>query len=47
WQGQVGQAFDYAMVLYIDAAMVLIPLCLIPFLRNREERSGAMPVRAD
>jgi PAT family beta-lactamase induction signal transducer AmpG len=47
WQGQVGQAFDYAMVLYIDAAMVLIPLCLIPFLRNREERSGAIPVRAD
>jgi glycogen synthase len=39
WQGQVVQAFDYAMV--------LIPMCLIPFLRNREERSGAIPVRAD
>ena len=37
WQGQVAERYDYATVLYIDAALVLIPLCVIPFLRSREE----------
>lgn len=37
WQGQVAERFDYAAVLYLDAALVLIPLCVIPFLRSREE----------
>ena len=41
WQGQVAEAVDYAMVLYMDAAIVLLPLCLIPFLRNREVPGGA------
>ncbi len=37
WQGQVAERFDYAVVLYVDAALVLIPLCVIPLLRTREE----------
>ena len=37
WQGQVAERFDYAAVLCIDAALVLIPLCVIPLLRTREE----------
>jgi PAT family beta-lactamase induction signal transducer AmpG len=36
WQGIVAERFDYAAVLYLDALFVLVPLCLIPFLRNRE-----------
>jgi PAT family beta-lactamase induction signal transducer AmpG len=36
WQGQVAERFDYATVLYFDAAIMLIPLSIIPFLRNRE-----------
>jgi PAT family beta-lactamase induction signal transducer AmpG len=36
WQGQVAERFDYATVLYLDAAIMLIPLSIIPFLRNRE-----------
>ena len=41
WQGQVAERFDYAAVLYIDAALVLIPVCVIPFLRSREESISA------
>ena len=37
WQGQVAERFGYAAVLYLDAAIVLMPLCVIPFLRTREE----------
>lgn len=47
WQGQVAERFDYAAVLYLDAALVLLPLCLIPFLRSREESGAAPPVRVD
>ena len=42
WQGQVAERFDYAAVLYIDAALVLIPLCVIPFLRSREESGSTL-----
>jgi len=37
WQGRVAENFDYAMALYIDASLVIIPLLVIPFLRNREQ----------
>jgi PAT family beta-lactamase induction signal transducer AmpG len=37
WQGIVAERFDYAMALYIDALIVLVPLAVIPFLRNREQ----------
>ncbi len=47
WQGQVAERFDYATVLYIDAAVILIPLCVIPFLRSREEAGIQTPTRID
>lgn len=37
WQGIVAERFDYAAVLYLDSLLVLVPLLLIPFLRNRKE----------
>ncbi len=37
WQGQVAENFGYAAVLYLDAALVILPLSVIPFLRSREE----------
>jgi PAT family beta-lactamase induction signal transducer AmpG len=36
WQGAVAERMGYATVLYIDAAIVLLVLALIPFLRERE-----------
>ena len=37
WQGIVAERMDYAMVLYIDAGLLLIPLLILPFLKSREE----------
>ena len=37
WQGIVAERVDYATVFYLDSLFVLIPLMIIPFLRNREE----------
>lgn len=37
WQGVLAERFDYALVLYIDALLIIPPLLLIPFLRTREE----------
>jgi PAT family beta-lactamase induction signal transducer AmpG len=37
WQGVVAERVDYAMVLYIDAVLLLIPLLILPFLKSREE----------
>jgi PAT family beta-lactamase induction signal transducer AmpG len=37
WQGIVAERVDYAMVFYVDSLLVLLPLLVIPFLRNREE----------
>jgi len=37
WQGFVAERMDYAMVLYLDAMFVIVPLAVIPFLRNRSE----------
>ncbi len=36
WQGKVAQDMGYAAVLYLDALIVVLPLMVIPFLRNRE-----------
>ena len=36
WQGIAADRFGYATVLYLDAALMLVPLAIIPFLRNRE-----------
>jgi len=37
WQGIVAERFDYAMVLYLDSIIMLIPLLILPFVKNREE----------
>lgn len=39
WQGVVAERFDYSLALYIDAALVVIALAVIPFLSNREEKT--------
>jgi len=36
WQGQVAERFDYSTLLFIDAALVVFPLCIIPFLTTRK-----------
>ena len=40
WQGTVAERFDYSMVLYIDATLVIFALCVIPFLKDREEKKA-------
>ena len=37
WQGMVAKRFAYAAVLYLDAALVVLPLAVILFLQNRGE----------
>ena len=37
WQGIVAERIGYATALYWDAFLVVFPLMIIPFLRNREE----------
>ena len=37
WQGIVAERLDYAMVFYLESLLVIFPLILLPFLRNREE----------
>lgn len=36
WQGTIAERFDYSTVLYFDALFMLVPLAVIPFLKNRE-----------
>ncbi|MCJ7451257.1 MAG: MFS transporter [Steroidobacteraceae bacterium] len=40
WQGIVAERMGYAQVLYLDAGIALLVICLIPFLRAREGSSG-------
>jgi len=37
WQGYVTERLGYSATLYLDALLVLAPLAVIPFLRNREQ----------
>lgn len=37
WQGVVAERFGYAPVLYIDAALIVLGLAVLPFIRSREE----------
>jgi hypothetical protein len=37
-KGVVAERFDYSTALYIDAAIVILALAVMPFLRNREAR---------
>ncbi len=36
WQGMVAERLGYAVVLYLDALVVVIALCALPWLRNRD-----------
>jgi len=41
WQGMVAERMGYAQALYLDAAIALLVIGLVPFLRGREERPEA------
>jgi PAT family beta-lactamase induction signal transducer AmpG len=45
WQGAVADAQGFALVLFIDAALVLLPVLLIPFLRPAARAAEAAPSR--
>jgi PAT family beta-lactamase induction signal transducer AmpG len=47
WQGLVAERMGYAVVLYLDALFALLVILVIPFLREREERSAARLVTAE
>jgi PAT family beta-lactamase induction signal transducer AmpG len=38
WQGFVAERFGYSTALYIDAALVILALCVMPFLKDRQPR---------
>jgi PAT family beta-lactamase induction signal transducer AmpG len=38
WQGIVAERIGYAAALGMDAALILLPLAVLPLLRNRDER---------
>jgi PAT family beta-lactamase induction signal transducer AmpG len=42
WQGVVAERFDYSLALYLDAALILIPVLLLPFVRSG---AAGIPVR--
>jgi hypothetical protein len=33
----VAERMDYSVVLYLDAAIVTLALCVLPFLKDRED----------
>lgn len=39
WQGAAVEAWNYSTVFYIDAALALLPIAVIPFLRERKVRT--------
>jgi len=47
WQGLVAERMGYAVVLYLDALFAVLVILVIPFLREREERSVARPATAE
>ena len=42
WQGMVAERIGYSTALYIDAALILVPLAVLPFLKNREVKDNAV-----
>ena len=48
WNGVVAEQYGYSLVLYLDAAIVLLPIALIPFLGSRRDADTgvALPERA-
>lgn len=47
WQGRVAENADYARVLFLDAAIMLLPLAMIPFLQDRQEPAAVVPTKPD
>ena len=47
WQGIVAESMGYAVVLYLDALFAVLVIAIIPFLREREERSDGKLVTAE
>jgi PAT family beta-lactamase induction signal transducer AmpG len=43
WQGMVAERYGYAAVLFLDALVMLLPLALVPFLRNRDPEPAVAP----
>lgn len=41
WQGLVAEAYDFATVLYLDAALVIVPVLVLPFMTPRREVTEA------
>lgn len=37
WQGAVAERFNYQTALCLDAALIILALCVIPFLKDRDE----------
>lgn len=49
WQGIVAERIGYSTALYLDSAIVIVALAIIPFLQNREDKSlapGTKPLPA-
>ena len=36
WQGNLAERFGYVTMLYVDALLLLVPLAVLPLLRNRD-----------
>jgi len=47
WQGMVAERMGYATVLYLDALFAMLVILVIPFLRERQERSAVKLVTAE
>jgi PAT family beta-lactamase induction signal transducer AmpG len=47
WQGMVAERMNYQTALYVDSALVVLALCVIPFLKNREDRTQASRATED
>jgi PAT family beta-lactamase induction signal transducer AmpG len=46
WQGIVAERFGYVPVLYIDAALIVLGLAVLPFIRSREEEMAVAEAMA-
>jgi len=46
WQGMVAERISYSTALYIDALLVLAPLAILPFLKNREASAAETELEA-
>lgn len=40
WQGAVAENFDYSVALYIDSALIIAAVVLLPFIKNRQPATG-------